>query len=123
MWSDLFLHSTVYKMPCPPPRTNAGENGIPRARELTAPPPHTHTHRLVNMAFLATVSCAHVNGVAAIHTEIVKDEVLNDFYKIFPSKFQNKTNGVTPRRWMAWCNPELSALITEQRGSDAWWVG
>ena len=64
-----------------------------------------------------------MNGVAAIHTEIVKDEVLNDFYKIFPSKFQNKTNGVTPRRWMAWCNPELSALITEQLGSDAWWVG
>lgn len=49
--------------------------------------------RLVNMAYLATVGGAHVNGVAAIHSEIVKNEILNDFYKIFPSKFQNKTNG------------------------------
>ncbi len=45
------------------------------------------------MAYLATVGGAHVNGVAAIHSEIVKNEILNDFYKIFPSKFQNKTNG------------------------------
>jgi Carbohydrate phosphorylase len=45
---------------------------------------------------------------------------LQDFVKIFPEKFQNKTNGVTPRRWLAFCNPELSALITETLGSDAW---
>jgi starch phosphorylase len=51
-------------------------------------------HRLVNMAFLATVGGAYVNGVAAIHSEIVKNEILNDFYKVFPTKFQNKTNGV-----------------------------
>lgn len=43
-----------------------------------------------------------------------------DFVKIFPEKFQNKTNGVTPRRWLAFCNPELSSLITETLGSDAW---
>jgi hypothetical protein len=48
------------------------------------------------MAYLATVGGAHVNGVAAIHSEIVKDEILNDFYQIFPSKFQNKTNGEQP---------------------------
>ncbi|KAG1660964.1 hypothetical protein FOA52_005589 [Chlamydomonas sp. UWO 241] len=75
---------------------------------------------LVNMAYLAVVGGAHVNGVAAIHSQIVKDDIFNDFYKIFPSKFQNKTNGVTPRRWLAWCNPELSSLITETLGSDAW---
>jgi starch phosphorylase len=78
--------------------------------------------RLVNMAYLAVVGGHFVNGVAAIHSEIVKDEIFNDFYKIFPSKFQNKTNGVTPRRWLAWCNPELSSLITETLGSNAWWA-
>lgn len=72
------------------------------------------------MAYLAVVGGSYVNGVAAIHSEIVKDEIFNDFYKIFPSKFQNKTNGVTPRRWLAWCNPELSALITQALGSNEW---
>ncbi|KAG2434907.1 hypothetical protein HYH02_012105 [Chlamydomonas schloesseri] len=75
---------------------------------------------LVNMAYLAVVGSSAVNGVAAIHSNIVKDEILNDFYQIFPSKFQNKTNGVTPRRWLAWCNPELAALITEALGSSEW---
>jgi starch phosphorylase len=72
------------------------------------------------MAYLAVVGSAHVNGVAAIHSDIVKNEIFNDFYKLFPNKFQNKTNGVTPRRWLAWCNPELAALITKTLGSDAW---
>ena len=74
--------------------------------------------RLVNMAFLATVGGRAVNGVAAIHSEIIKKDIFQDFVKIFPDKFQNKTNGVTPRRWLAFCNPELSALITETLGSD-----
>ena len=64
-----------------------------------------------------------VNGVAAIHSEIVKDVVFNDFYKLFPEKFQNKTNGVTPRRWLAFCNPELSAVIAKWVGSDKWITG
>jgi starch phosphorylase len=58
--------------------------------------------------------------VAAIHSEIVKADIFNDFYKLFPEKFQNKTNGVTPRRWLAFCNPALSALITKTLGSDNW---
>ena len=76
--------------------------------------------RLVNMAFLATVGGRAVNGVAAIHSEIIKTDIFQDFVKIFPDKFQNKTNGVTPRRWLAFCNPELSALITDTLGSDDW---
>jgi len=54
---------------------------------------HARALRLVNMAYLAVVCANRINGVAAIHSEIVKDELFNDFYKVFPSKFQNKTNG------------------------------
>lgn len=74
----------------------------------------------VNMAYLAVVSSSAVNGVAAIHSEIVKDDIFNDFYKLFPEKFQNKTNGVTPRRWLAFCNPPLSKLITDTLGDNNW---
>ena len=75
---------------------------------------------VVAMANLCVISGQAVNGVAALHSEIVKDEVFNDFYKIMPHKFQNKTNGVTPRRWLAWCNPELSTVITKALGTDKW---
>lgn len=63
---------------------------------------------------------AHTNGVAAIHTEILKDSVLKDWYQVYPERFQNKTNGITQRRWLALCNPELSGLLTELLGSDDW---
>ncbi|CAM6099645.1 unnamed protein product [Calypogeia fissa] len=75
---------------------------------------------IVRMANLCVISGHTVNGVAAIHSEIVKDEVFNDFYRLWPVKFQNKTNGVTPRRWLSFCNPELSAVITKWLGSDEW---
>ena len=75
---------------------------------------------VVRMANMSVISAARVNGVAAIHTEIVKAETFNDFYKMWPEKFQNKTNGVTPRRWLAWCNPALSAVITKWLGTEAW---
>ena len=58
-----------------------------------------------------------INGVAAIHTEILKDTELNNFYKIYPEKFNNKTNGITFRRWLMSCNKELDSLITETIGS------
>jgi starch phosphorylase len=61
-----------------------------------------------------------VNGVAALHSEIIKEDVFNDFYELTPGKFQNKTNGVTPRRFLAWCNPWLAGVITKWLGSDAW---
>lgn len=76
--------------------------------------------KFVRMAFLAVVASQNVNGVAAIHSEILKHDVFNAFYEIFPEKFQNKTNGVTPRRWLAFCNPGLRDLITEKLGSENW---
>ncbi|KAI7984963.1 hypothetical protein LOK49_LG14G00326 [Camellia lanceoleosa] len=63
-----------------------------------------------------------VNGVAEIHSEIVKREVFNDFYKLWPEKFQNKTNGVTPRRWISFCNPHLSKIITKWTGTEDWLI-
>ena len=74
----------------------------------------------VQMAWLAIYGSRSVNGVAALHTEILKNETLADWYKIYPEKFSNKTNGVTPRRWLRTCNPELAALITELLGNDSW---
>lgn len=75
---------------------------------------------MVHMAKIAIYCSRFINGVAKIHTEILKKDALPEWYEIFPERFQNKTNGITPRRWLALCNPELSALITELSGSDAW---
>ncbi len=75
---------------------------------------------LVHMADMAVYCSSYVNGVAEIHTEILKDTVLADWYSIYPKRFQNKTNGITQRRWLALCNKELSALITELLGNDKW---
>ncbi len=73
----------------------------------------------VHMAWLAIYASSYVNGVAWIHTEILKNDVLNDWYKIYPERFQNKTNGITQRRWLGLCNPELSQFITDRVG-DGW---
>jgi starch phosphorylase len=70
----------------------------------------------VRMAYLATVGSHAVNGVAALHSELLKQDVLRDFYKLFPNRFNNKTNGVTPRRWILLSNPLLSKLIMEKIG-------
>ncbi len=74
----------------------------------------------VHMANLAVFCSSHTNGVAEIHTQILKDVVLKDWYELYPERFQNKTNGITQRRWLALCNKELSALITELLGNDDW---
>ncbi|MBW4466212.1 MAG: glycogen/starch/alpha-glucan phosphorylase [Pegethrix bostrychoides GSE-TBD4-15B] len=73
----------------------------------------------VRMAHLACVGSHTVNGVAALHTELIKQQLMQDFYQLWPDKFQNKTNGITPRRWLLMSNPELSGLITEKIG-DGW---
>nr|WP_307682977.1 glycogen/starch/alpha-glucan phosphorylase [Trueperella bonasi] len=75
---------------------------------------------LVHMAWIACYASYSINGVAALHSEILKADTLNDWYKLWPEKFNNKTNGVTPRRWLDQCNPRLSALLTELLGSDEW---
>ena len=74
----------------------------------------------VHMANIAVFGSSYVNGVAAIHTELLKTTVLKDWYELYPERFQNKTNGITQRRWLALCNRELSALITELLGDDSW---
>lgn len=74
----------------------------------------------VNMAHLSIVGSHAVNGVARIHSEIIKSDVFKDFYEMTPEKFQNKTNGITPRRWLLLCNPSLSDLIAEKIGNE--WI-
>ena len=77
-------------------------------------------HDTVHMAHLA-IFCSHsVNGVAQIHTDILKNDVLRDWYNIYPERFNNKTNGITQRRWLALCNPELSDLLTRLLGNESW---
>ena len=73
----------------------------------------------VRMAYLAIVGSHSVNGVARLHTEILKDKELHDFYELYPEKFNNKTNGITQRRWLLHSNPKLAKLITEKIG-DSW---
>ena len=74
----------------------------------------------VHMAWIACYASYAINGVAALHTDILKRDTLKDWYAIWPERFNNKTNGVTPRRWLRECNPRLSALLDEVTGSDAW---
>jgi starch phosphorylase len=75
--------------------------------------------RYVRMAHLAVVGSHAVNGVAALHTRLLCDDLLRDFHALWPGRFGNKTNGVTPRRWLALANPGLSALLTEAVG-EGW---
>lgn len=73
----------------------------------------------VRMAYLAIAGSFSVNGVAALHSKLLQQGLFRDFYELWPQKFNNKTNGVTPRRWLAWCNSSLSELLHETIG-DAW---
>ncbi|MGJ9478791.1 glycogen/starch/alpha-glucan phosphorylase [Actinotignum sp. GS-2025b] len=75
---------------------------------------------LVHMAWIACYASFSINGVAAIHSEILKRDTLHDWYDIWPERFNNKTNGVTPRRWLHNYNPRLAALLTEVLGDDSW---
>ncbi|MEM8779164.1 MAG: glycogen/starch/alpha-glucan phosphorylase [Cyanobacteria bacterium P01_G01_bin.49] len=75
--------------------------------------------KFVRMANLACVGSHHINGVAELHSQLLKETVLQDFYELFPEKFTNVTNGVTPRRWMVLSNPQLTNLLSEKIG-DSW---
>ena len=72
----------------------------------------------VHMAHLAAATVFSINGVAKIHTQILKDDVMKDFYRLFPEKFNNKTNGITPRRWLLYSNPQLTQLLTDTIGPE-----
>ena len=98
-------------------RLDMAERGLDQGRiDYMAPVSGGHVH----MAWIACYAAYSINGVAALHTEIIKSETLSEWYELWPEKFNNKTNGVTPRRWLKMCNPRLSTLLTEQVGSDAW---
>ncbi|MDO5399384.1 MAG: glycogen/starch/alpha-glucan phosphorylase [Eubacteriales bacterium] len=75
-------------------------------------------HDVVHMANLSIYVGRYVNGVAEIHSQILKDDCFKEWYKVFPERFQNKTNGITPRRWLGLCNPELTELLKEKVGKD-----
>ncbi|XP_062151077.1 alpha-1,4 glucan phosphorylase L isozyme, chloroplastic/amyloplastic isoform X1 [Alnus glutinosa] len=95
------------------------EKGIQK-KKMALPEPVPEPPKMVRMANLCVVGGHAVNGVAEIHSEIVKEEVFSSFFKLWPEKFQNKTNGVTPRRWISFCNPDLSKIITDWTGSEDW---
>lgn len=75
---------------------------------------------VVRMANLCVVSAHTVNGVAQLHSDILKADLFADYVSIWPNKLQNKTNGITPRRWLRFCNPELSKIITKWLKTDQW---
>jgi glycogen phosphorylase len=74
----------------------------------------------INMGYLCVVGSHAVNGVAAIHSELLKTTLFKDFYEMWPDKFQNKTNGITPRRWLLLCNESLSEIIVDKIGNE--WI-
>ena len=74
--------------------------------------------RMIRMAYLAVVGSFSVNGVSELHSELVKTQLLPDFYDLYPERFNNKTNGITPRRWLYKCNPRLSNLVTSKIGGE-----
>lgn len=77
-------------------------------------------HDHIKMAYLSIYGSKSVNGVAKIHSDLIKDRELNHWYRIYPERFNNKTNGITQRRWLLQSNPELSNLLTDLLGSDSW---
>jgi glycogen phosphorylase len=102
-----FLHEVAIKYPADPQRL-ARMSLVEEGGE-----------RHIRMAHLACVGSHTVNGVAELHTDLIKKELLRDFYQMYPEKFQNKTNGITPRRWLLISNPGLSELITRKIG-EGW---
>ena len=96
-----FLHDVANRWP--------GDSDRLRAMSII----DEHGRGQIRMAHLAVVGSFSVNGVAALHTELLKRGLFKHFYELWPEKFNNKTNGVTPRRWLAFCNPDLAALIEE----------
>ncbi|APT92278.1 glycogen phosphorylase [Corynebacterium phocae] len=98
-------------------RLDMAGRGLDQGRiDYMAPVSGGHVH----MAWIACYAAYSINGVAALHTEIIKADTLSEWHDLWPEKFNNKTNGVTPRRWLKMCNPRLSELLTDKAGSDEW---
>ena len=89
---------------------------VSATRCIIWPNPWNPKIKQVHMAQLALYASHTINGVAAIHTQILKDDVFADWFTLYPERFQNKTNGITQRRWLGLCNPELTALISGKIG-------
>lgn len=106
--NKLFLHEVALKWP--------GDNDRQTRMSII----EEGDHKQVRMAYLAIVGSFSVNGVARLHSDLLCSGLFKDFYELWPEKFNNKTNGVTPRRWIAKSNPDMSALITQQIGDE--WV-
>ena len=106
--NKIFLHDVSLKWP--------GERERQAKMSLIAEGGDKH----VRMAHLAIVGSFSVNGVAALHSRLLCEGLFKEFYELWPEKFNNKTNGVTPRRWLAFANPDLSALISDHIGNE--WV-
>jgi len=94
-------------------KSNPGDNELLKRISLIEEGDHPH----IRMAYLSIVGSFSVNGVAQLHTDLLKEGLFSDFYKLWPEKFNNKTNGVTQRRWLSHCNPGLKALISETIGT------
>ena len=90
-----------------------GDNDLLKRISLIEEGDHPH----IRMAYLSIVGSFSVNGVAQLHTDLLKEGLFSDFYKLWPEKFNNKTNGVTQRRWLSHCNPALKELISEAIGT------
>ena len=93
-----------------------GDNNMKRRLSIIEEPERPGGQQMVRMAYLSVVGSHKVNGVAALHTSLVKSSLFPEFNEMWPDKLVNVTNGVTPRRWVDYCNPELASLIDETIG-------